>query len=894
MSVRAGARFGRYEIEFPIGAGGMGELYRARDPQLGRTVALKLLRREADADPSLLDRFEREARAVARLHHPHICALFDVGREQGVPYLVMEYLEGETLAQRLARVAPAARTSGDSSRGLRLRGAIPVEQAIDIAVALAQALDHAHRRGIVHRDVKPSNVMLTASGVKLLDFGLATRPGPNEGAAPAQPDAAVPGLDITGEGTVVGTLPYIAPEQLQGRGADARSDLFALAVVVYEMLAGRPPFAGETEASVVAAILGDDPPPLASQRPGLPASIDRLVTECLAKDPDARWQSAADVARQLQWARHGIPAVPARPRRWAGAALAFVVGCASVGLVVWRPWHKTLVAPPPPAFRYQVALPFGQSTSYLALSPDGRRLAFVGPAAQSTALWIRSLETGEQRAVPGTEGAQQAFWSPDAKQVAFDVPPGRLMRVPPEGGPPEAIASFAGTFRGGSWGADDVVIFASSSSGSPSKMFTVPARGGRAREWLPAQTTASRFGPRFFPDGRRFLFVQDDADHGRSVCMGSLSGDVSPPLFATDSPAQVIVPGYVAYARHGALLVRRFDPASGPNVDAVQTLAARIGGNPFWGFAAFSTNGQGVLAMREAIDGTNRLAWRARDGRVLATRALSGSVASAALAHDGHRALALAHPAGRATAVAELVDDEHEGGTTVVGNADRDLLSATWSPTGDAFAYSFRGGVDVRVRSLGREDERVLARFDKNTPELHDWSPDGKWLAMVLSDWGANRRAVLVSVVEPRRTLPISRDLDDVGGIRFSRDGALIAFAGRPSAATGQDRWDVYVSPVPPNGERRLVIRGGTDPRWSADGRELLFVAVDGTLSAVTVTNPSPQEFAVAAPKPLFALPRMPDGAHLYDGDGERFVVIEPVKPTSLTYPVTFVVNWHP
>ena len=458
MTIAIGTRLGPYEVLSPLGAGGMGEVYRARDTRLERTVAIKVLPSHLSSSLDIRQRFEREAKTISQLSHPHICALYDVGNQDGVEYLVMEYLEGETLADRLAK------------------GPLPLEQTLRYGIEVAGALEKAHRQGIVHRDLKPGNVMLTKSGVKLLDFGLAKvlQPEAPMGSLTSAPTAAG---DVTREGTILGTLSYMAPEQLEGKKADPRTDIFALGATLYEMATGRKAFSGQSQASLISSILTSEPQPITTVAPLTPPALDRVVKTCLAKDPDDRWQSAGDIARQLKWIEDGsAAAIPSgiageRQRReglaWVIAVLALV---AAIAVLLSR-------RPPAPRelTRFTIMPPSGQGfLPLLVLSPDARRIAFLlQDEGGRNSIGVRSLDSLEMRRLPGTEDARGMFWSPDGREIAF-FSEGSLKRIGADGGPVQTICESGGGFSG-TWNRQGTILF-TKEFGSP--IVAVPAAGG--------------------------------------------------------------------------------------------------------------------------------------------------------------------------------------------------------------------------------------------------------------------------------------------------------------------------------------------------------------------------------------------------------------------------------
>jgi serine/threonine protein kinase len=519
MTLAAGSRLGPYEILSAIGAGGMGEVYKARDTRLERTVAVKVLPEHLTANEDLRQRFEREAKTISQISHPHICALYDVGREGDRDYLVMEYLEGETLAARLDK------------------GALPAEQLLRYGIEIADALDKAHRLGIVHRDLKPGNVMLTKSGVKLLDFGLAkaVQPAASVSALTSMP-TETPAL--TAEGTILGTFQYMAPEQLEARDTDARTDIFAFGAVVYEMATGQKAFSGRSRASLIGAILKDEPPPISAVQPMTPPALDRVVKTCLAKDPEDRWQTARDVVLELGWIAEGSqagttpPAVAARRSRERVAWILSALLAIALALTLVLPYlGRARTSSEGRAVRLSVLPPekgrFMPGT--IALSPDGTRLAFVAADADGRSLlWIRSLDALEARALPGTERAYAPFWSPDGRFLAFFAE-GKLKRVEASGGPPQILSNLTGTLsagtvgRGGTWNREGVILFAPNPGGPLVRIADTGGAPAPVTKLDVSRQENSHRWPVFLPDGRRFLyFARSRLKENHAIFVGSL------------------------------------------------------------------------------------------------------------------------------------------------------------------------------------------------------------------------------------------------------------------------------------------------------------------------------------------------------------------------------------
>jgi serine/threonine protein kinase len=494
---------GPYRVERLVGAGGMGQVYRALDTRLNRIVALTILPQELARDPRFRARFEREAHAIAALTHPHICTVYDIGQDDGIDFLVMEYLEGETLAARIDK------------------GPIALDQALTFAIEIADALAAAHRGGIVHRDLKPSNILLTRGGVKLLDFGLAKPavPGVAPGAVSTSPPSPP---SVTAQGTIVGTLQYMAPEQLEGKPTDARTDIFAYGAVVYEMLTGRKAFEGQSQASLIGAIMHAEPPAIQAEQPLTPPALDRTIKTCLAKDPDDRWQSARDMWRELQWVRQerGAADVPRNKLERTSWVLAALLALALVAVGVRL---LTTSQPHPHVARFTIAAPAGTSlpspgdASSPTISPDGTALVFRVVRKGEPLLAIRVLDTLDAQIVPGTEGAQWPFWSPDSRVVAFFAD-GKLKKTPVARGPIQTICD-APSGLGGDWNRDGVIVFL---GGDRDGFYEVLATGGVPKAVIASQKN-ERFHsrPQFLPDGRRFLYaVSPDRVH-----LGSLDGE---------------------------------------------------------------------------------------------------------------------------------------------------------------------------------------------------------------------------------------------------------------------------------------------------------------------------------------------------------------------------------
>jgi eukaryotic-like serine/threonine-protein kinase len=601
MTLTSGSKIGPYEILAPVGAGGMGEVYQARDTRLDRNVAIKVLPEQFSADTKFRERFEREARAISSLNHPNICILYDVGRQDGIDYLVLEYLEGESLAQLLER------------------GPLPIRQVLAYGIQIAEALERAHRQGVVHRDLKPGNVMLTKNGLKLLDFGLAKPMAGASGAVSALGSLTLSQhKPLTAEGTIVGTFQYMSPEQLEGREADPRSDLFAFGCVLYEMATGKRPFDGKTQASVVAAILATEPPPISTLVPLTPPAFERLVKTCVAKDPDERWQTAHDVKLQLQWIAEGgsqagiaAPVSTHRKHRertaWAVAAV-FVLVSLVAAVAYWR-----ASSAPQSVVRTSILLPEKTQFTLMgrngvpAISPDGTKVAYVAVREGQRYIWLRNLNSIDAKPIQGTEEGFAPFWSPDGRYLAF-FSQGKLKKLAISGGAPEAICDADDT-RGGSWGSKDVIVFAANRF---SALFSVPASGG-----IPVQVTElgqslSHRWPHFLSDGEHFLFVTTptgSVSNLSNIQLGSIKDKTS--KLVLDSGYNLdLSNGQIFFMRDGVLNAQSFDEKRGQVTGEAVPIASDVQVDSLYSNALFSVSQSGMMVYApSSVSNFAQLAW---------------------------------------------------------------------------------------------------------------------------------------------------------------------------------------------------------------------------------------------------------------------------------------------
>jgi serine/threonine protein kinase/Tol biopolymer transport system component len=868
VSLNAGNKLGPYVIEAPLGAGGMGEVYRARDTRLNRTVAIKVLSARLPASAQFSKRFHREARVIASLEHPHICPLYDVGEEHGITFLVMQHLHGETLAERL-RVGP-----------------LPFDRAIQIASEIAGALDAAHRAGVVHRDLKPANVMVTKTGVKLLDFGLARVDDGAAVVAAGVQDATVSAA-LTDEATVLGTLPYMAPEQLEGRPADARTDIFALGAVLYEMTTGRRPFAGASHASLVAAIMSADPPALSVARGGIPPSLERVVRKCLAKDPDARWQDAGDLAAELQWVgeQDAVSVAPAERRRSSTLSWALRVGLAAAAGAI-AAWALKPAAPAAPTHVAHVSidLPPGAalenfSRPVLAISPDGRRLVYVARLNGTLSLFLREIGSLESKALTETDVGPHPFFSPDGNWVAFRSS-GALKKIAMSGGAPVTILPSVGFLTGASWSPDDRIVFV---GGIRERVSSVAASGGvpAALTTLDAarHETSHRY-PEVLPGGQAIMFLAgpplDGAWHEATLVAQSLENGQRHQLIQGAAQARYVAPGYLVYARAGTLYAVAFDEKALRVVGAPVAMLEGVREDLRHGAAQFVVSANGALAYISGGLETTEVVWVDRQGRpkplLPQERRWFGSPS---LSPDGGR-LAVNVGGGNDSV---FVHDLSNGGLSRVTHEGNRLLPM-WTSDGKRIT-----AVKTETREMiasevdGRGPEEVLYRSDRGQPNPESWSPDGHVMAF------AQDGDIWTLTLPERRLAQLTDSRFTEGGAKISPDGRWLAYTSNES---GQN--EVYVQEFPTAGQRWMISKGGgTEAVWGRDSQTLYFRRGPGLMAAAG--RPPFRERA-----PLFEVPWAVGGdgrmAANYDvaPDGQGFIMIRS-KDRSLDR-IYVIFNW--
>ena len=874
MTIAPGTRLGPYEIQSPLGAGGMGEVYKVRDTRLERAVAVKVLPEAFFENKESIARFEREAKSLAAVSHPHIAALYSFEEVSGRHLLVMELADGETLSERL------------------VKGPLPVPTALTLGMEIASALDAAHRAGIVHRDLKPGNVMLTKSGVKLLDFGLAKfRPAPHEAVSGVSRLAteAKPGAPLTEKGTVLGTFQYMAPEQLEGKEADARSDIFSFGAVLYEMVTGRKAFEGKSQASLIGSILRDEPPAPSGFAPMSPPALDRVVKTCLSKDPEGRFQTAHDVRLQLQWiseggSQAGLPAPVAAHRRnreklaWTVAGLALLAALAlGIGFVRRAPSPKRTI-------RFEIPMPEGITTiDAPRISPDGRYLAFnATDSSGKNRIWVRALSDLAAHPLEGTEGATRPFWSPDSRSLGF-VAEGKLKKIEVSGGPAQKICD-APTGSDGTWSPEGVILYDGTQT---DPIRRVSAAGGTpvvAVKPDPSRKETTVAWPEFLPDGRHFLFLATgEKPEDNAYRIGALDSTESKAL----APAQTLVsyapPGYLLFVRDRTLVAQPFDVKALKMSGEPVPLAEHVGTDAV-GLARFSVSRDGTLVYRTGESG-NRIVWLDRTGREAEGIGDPGEYANPAFSPGGDRlAFDLNDPrSGRRDIwVRDLKRGVSSRFTFGPGNSRAPL----WSPDGRTIVYT-RDQDLFEKPADGQGEEKPLLKSDEFKVAC-DWTRDGRTIVFLTLSKETGWDIWQLPMSGDRKPLPLLNTKFNELLPVLSPDGQFLAYVSNESG-----RAEVYVQSFPgPGGKWQLSTSGGTEPHWRADGRELYYRAPDQKVMAVEIRTAG--GLAAGVPQPLFAA-RFVSGLmrsrYLPAADGRRFLVLSMLGREAMT-PTTVVLNW--
>ena len=882
MTIDTGTKLGRYEIRSQLGAGGMGEVYLARDTKLNRDVAIKVLPAAFSENGERLRRFEQEAQAASALNHPNILIVYDVGTNDGAPYVVSELLEGETLRQRLGGSAIAQR------------------RAIDYALHIAHGLAAAHEKGIVHRDLKPDNVFITKDGrVKILDFGVAKLTQLEA----SQSQTEIPTRRVnTDPGVVIGTVGYMSPEQVRGKRVDHRSDIFSLGAILYEMLSGRRAFQGESAADTMSAILKEDPPELSESNKTVSPALQRLVNRCLEKSPEARFHSASDLAfalEALSGSQMSSPevttalALPAS-RTKGRASLPWVIAGAAVVLAVVGFAMSSRRAPTetPAAARFYIYPP--EKTYFggpFAVSPDGRRVVLRGTSEGKSQLWVRALDSLTAQPLAGTDDAVYPFWSPDSRFVGFFAG-GKLKKIEVAGGSAQTLCD-ASDGRGGAWNRDGVIIFTPNST---DVLYRVSAAGG-----APAPLTAldssrkesSHIHAQFLPDGRHFLYLaRGGQQRNTGVVVGSLDSTERKRLVETNAQA-AYAQGYLLFMQERTLMAQAFDAdrleLKGDPVPLVQQVERLPGVS----FGLFSVSETGVLVYRSGSGANTELAWFDRTGKQIGTVGPSSSYTNPSLSPDEKRVAVSVVGMRGSMGPADIWLVELERGTMTPFTFDPGFDNApVWSPDGSRIVFSTNrdGSMNLYQRAAsGAGNDEPLLKSD-SSKHATDWSRDGKFLLYQEQNPKTNFDLMVLSLTGGQQPFSFSQtDFVEVQG-QFSPNGKWIAYTSNESGT-----WQIYVQSFPVSGGKwQVSTSGGGHPKWRSDGKELFYISSDRKLMAVDVKTDGPT-FESGVPIALFELPVPglpgPRNYYVVAADGQRFLVTRSLDE-AIAAPTIVVLNW--
>src|SRR5579864_7469076 len=821
MALTPGTRLGPYEIRSPLGAGGMGEVYRARDTRLDRYVAIKILHSHLSCSPELKMRFEREARTLSTLSHPHICSLYDVGADGDVEFLVMELLEGETLSARL------------------LRGPLPMTAVVKLGIEVADALAKAHRLGVIHRDLKPSNIMLTGNGAKLMDFGLAKPNVGSTGAGPSLADLATatiqsPSTPLSSAGVLIGTIQYMAPEQLEGKEADARSDIFAFGSVLYEAITGHRAFEGKSHLSVASAILQRDPPPITLDNPdvGLPP-LEYTIRTCMAKEPDGRFQTAQDVKLQLDWLSHSAISQPALQKRrpsagWIAVAAVILTLLIAVSFLV-RELKKRPANSNNGITRFSIALPSRQelavnNTQAVVLSPDGRYLAYVAAESGVSHLYTRRLDQFDGVAIPDSEGATFPFFSPNGEWIAF-FSQGKLKKAPSSGGVPIVICEVP-TFFGGTWTPQDVIVVALPTYG----LATVSANGGSLQKVSFANKDNT------YPQGPIWLGADDWIGFTeylavrRSVMAVNLrTGELR--LLLKNAQAASYVPGRLVYYQGGAMWSVPFDSERVTTTGNATQIVSGINEENYIAQASSSETGVVAYAPGPAGSFSRNMYLVDRKGQEQKLDVPARDYVDPAISPDGKRiACTFRSINGQQLAV---LDRDRGVFTTLIASGVN--AAPVWMPDGKTLIFD---GVDPQRRAIYR-----ISADGASAPQVvrtitlgsHVTSVAGGYAAVVVNDPSTSADLWLLNLQNPEDMRPFKATPAAERQGSLSPDGHWLAYVSNESG-----RPEIYVEPVPgPGGRRQISSDGGEEPRWVRNGREIIYRNGNRMMSAPVQMRPA-------------------------------------------------------
>ena len=888
MSLAQGTKLGRYEIRSKIGAGGMGEVYQARDMDLARDVALKVLPSTFSADAARLHRFQQEACAAGALNHPNVLIVHDIGAHDGAPYIVSELLEGQTLRKRI----------GGTPLGQR--------RAIDYALQIAHGLAAAHEKGIIHRDLKPDNIFITNDGrVKILDFGLAklTQVDGDQ----VQTDVPTRRVD-TGPGVMMGTVGYMSPEQLKAQRVDQRTDIFAFGAILYEMLSGRRAFFGESAAETMSAILKEDPPELSDTNKTVSPALERLINHCLEKNPQSRFHSARDVAFALETLAVSSGSVdtslavePLPPRSWISEHLSWIVaallGALLIGALpfVWLYFRGPVEQPQ--AVRLTIAPPERGVVSTLSISPDGKTVVYGAPNEQGkNVLWMRPLNSLTAQQLPGTDNPFfTTFWSPDSRYVAFvSSSDNKLKKIDLTGGAPQILAT-APNGRGGSWNREGVIVFAPSAEGP---LYRVSASGGEVTPVTtldPTRHEVSHRYPWFLPDGRHFLYMaRGAAADSTGIYVRSLDSKETKKLVDAESGGVYSAPGFLLYVRDGSLVAHRFDPdkleLSGEALPIADSL---IGFDLTSNLARFAVSENGVLVYYTGLEFDKaQLQWVDRAGKQIGTLGGSGGYGYLRLSPDEKRlAFGRRDPATRWDIwLFELT----RNALTRFTFDSRTEVFPIWSPDGTRIAFSSNrdGQMHIYERlSTGVGNDQELLTQHAEPKFVNDWSSDGRFIAYHALSGKTRADIWILPLFGDRKAFPFLQTPHGEREARFSPNGRWIAYT---SDETGPR--ELFVQSFPAGSGKWQISQGGAGPpEWRADGKELFYVSGDKLMAVEVRTDGN--AFEAGTPKSLFEIrgPALPGAGGVAgfeaSNDGKRFLVAVSVPEQTFT-PITVVLNW--
>jgi eukaryotic-like serine/threonine-protein kinase len=876
MTLSPGTKLGPYEIQSLVGAGGMGEVYRARDIRLDRTVAIKILPSDLSEDSTLRQRFEREAKVVSSLNHPHICAVHDVGNQDGISFLVMEYVDGEVLAKRLEK------------------GPLPIEHVLRYGTQIADALDKAHRGGVVHRDLKPGNIMLTASGAKLLDFGLAkaTSPLVQGGTLTATTASTTP---VTGQGMIVGTLQYMSPEQIEGKEVDARSDIFSFRSVLYEMVTGRRAFPGTSMMSVASAILEKDPAPISTLQPLTPPALDHVIRKCLAKAPDDRWQTARDLMSELKWIASGGAQVGLRAQSAARTNYNrmgwILVAVLLLTVLALSTVFRRHVPTGPPIVRFLVTPPedsYFNVGAHMAVSPDGRHLTFVAPdSTGKEVLWVRSFDSLRARALDGTDGAMFPFWSPDSRWIGFFANP-NLKKIDLTGGPPISICNgLAG--NSGTWNRDGVIVFG---SGATHLLYRVSAAGGQVVSLYNEKEAVARGrrGAYFLSDGNHYLYDASQTGNGPAVYVASLGSDTGK-LLVQGGASPVYQQGRLLYLHGGTLIAQPFDEKRLEVVGAASALAEQV--------QTFSASQTGaVLAYWTGAQNLPQLIWVDQRGNQVGRLGAPVNQVNIRISPDGTKVAAEIYEQQNVNSDIWHTNsdiwlyDVMRGVKTRLTTGPGSARVPCWSPDGKHIIFSSdrKGHYDLYEKAIDGAGSEVLVFESELGKYCGSFSPDGKFLLYMTFSSDGNPDLWILPFFGDRKPFPYLHTEFAEGGGRYSPDGKWIAYS---SDESGKE--EVYVRPFPESGGKVLVsTSGGSSPHWGLDGKEIFYVGASRELMAAKATE-NGSTLAIDTAKPLFqahtASDFPPDFCLDVSADGQRFLIVS-ASSQKLPFPIAVVINW--